>query len=346
MSSIVSALTGGGDSGVNFRAKGPSEDQINQAYSNTQTGLQQQQDFLRAIQAQNGIQNQGNVFNQLQGVANGTGPNPAQAMLANATGANVANQNALMAGQRGAGANTGLIARQAAQQGSNIQQNAAGQGAALQAQQSLGALNQMGGVAGQQVAEQQGAVQGYNQAALTGQNSLLGAQSNANSTNAQIANTVAQGQNNAVAGITGGLGAAAQLIPGVGTVASKMFKAEGGEVKKEDSGPRSLVAKHFHAMAKGGLVPAMVSPGEKSLSPSDVEQVKQGANPMQVGKEIPGKPKVSGAKNSYQNDTVPMTLEEGGIILPRSVTQSKDPAKKAAEFVAAVLKRDALKKAK
>lgn len=86
--------------------------------------------------------------------------------------------------------------------------------------------------------------------------------------------------------------------------------------------------------AKGGPVPAMVSPGEKYLTPSSAKAVaKEGKNPMKVGKTIPGKPKVSGAKDSYANDIVPATLEEGGIVIPRSVTQAKDSEKKAIEFV-------------
>ncbi len=91
------------------------------------------------------------------------------------------------------------------------------------------------------------------------------------------------------------------------------------------------------AMAKGGKVPAMVSPGEKYLPPQAVEAVKQGANPMKEGKTVPGKPKVGGAKNDYANDTVKAELDEGGIVLPRSVTQAKDSDKKAEQFVLAVL---------
>ena len=90
-------------------------------------------------------------------------------------------------------------------------------------------------------------------------------------------------------------------------------------------------------MAKGGKVPAMVSPGEKYLKPQDVEKVKRGANPMKVGETIPGKPRVGGAKNSYANDTVPKTLDEGGIVLPRSVTQSKNPEWAAHRFVKAYM---------
>lgn len=157
--------------------------QADQAFANTQQGIQQQQDFVNATAASNGLQNQSNVFNQLQGVANGTGPNPAQAALAQATGANVANQAALMAGQRGAGANAGLLARQAAMQGGAIQQQAAGQGATMQANQSLNALNQLGGIAGQQVGQQAGALQGYNQAAQGQQGNVLSAIGNQNAAN-------------------------------------------------------------------------------------------------------------------------------------------------------------------
>lgn len=115
---------------------------------------------------------------QYQNIANGTGPNPAQAALNNATGANVANQAALMAGQRGAGSNVGLMARQAAQQGAATQQQAVGQSAEMQAQQQLAGLS---GLTGQQqaiggtnqsvanIAGQQLAAQQAQQQALAGQ---------------------------------------------------------------------------------------------------------------------------------------------------------------------------------
>ncbi len=86
---------------------------------------------------------------QYQNIANGTGPNPAQAALNQSTGQNVANQAALMAGQRGAGSNIGLLAREAAQQGAATQQQAVGQAATMQAQQQLAGLS---GLAQQQAA--------------------------------------------------------------------------------------------------------------------------------------------------------------------------------------------------
>lgn len=397
MASVVGALTGGGGGGVNFRAQSAdllnpaTVEQANEQYANVQQGLKNQAAFLQALQAQNGLGNQSNVFNQLQGVANGTGPNPAQAMLAQATGNNVAAQNALMAGQRGASANPALLARQAAQTGANINQQAAGQGATLQANQALNALGQMGQLATNQANQQANATNAYSQAAQGAQGQILnqisnqnqaaiGNASQQNAANAQLAAQTAQQQGDILGGLTGALGSAAQFIPGIGSAiksganflgglgkspaaGSNMLSgvtaqktpipkamAEGGPVV----GPRSKVGQHFSGMrsslpkapammAEGGKVPAMVSPGEKYLSPKAVDKVAKGADPMEEGETIPGKPKVKGAKNSYANDTVPKTLEEGGIVLPRSVTQSKHPHWAAHKFVSAIMKEQALK---
>jgi hypothetical protein len=91
-------------------------------------------------------------------------------------------------------------------------------------------------------------------------------------------------------------------------------------------------------MAEGGKVPAMLSPGERYLPPKEVKAVAKGEkSPMQAGEKIKGKPKVGGAKNSYANDVIPKTLEEGGIVLPRSVTQAKHPQWEAHKFVSAIL---------
>lgn len=483
MSSIVGAITGGGGKGMGFEASRAdlinpvTPEQLKEQYANTQTGLAQQQDFLKAVQAQGGLGNQASVFNQLQGVASGEGPNPAQAMLANSTGANVSNQAALMAGQRGAGSNVGMLARQAGQQGAGIQQNAAGQAAALQANQSLNALNQMGGLATNQANQQANAINAYSNAAQAGQQNLLGAvgaynnaqmgmQSNMNTVNAGMQGNIASQQGNMMSDIMGAAGSAMNLMGGqFGLPADAFSFAQGGMVPKkmadggavEDptssattldesegatSGPQSNVGRSFlesqNALgaytpaatapmqnksqsgggippellnigakigsevsglsdtiggwlssagnelgtffggmgsalgaagpalaggatdvllpaaaeaapavmlaAKGGKVPALVSPGETYLDSKEVSKVKQGANPLDVGEKIPGKPKVKG--NSYQNDTIPKTLEAGGVVIPNSIMQSKDAAKKAADFVAAVLKKQALKKGK
>ncbi len=91
-------------------------------------------------------------------------------------------------------------------------------------------------------------------------------------------------------------------------------------------------------LAEGGKVPAMVSPGEQYLKPSEAQAVKKGANPLSIGERIPGKPKYKG--NNYANDTVPKTLEAGGVVIPNSIMQSKNASAKAAKFVEAVLSKN------
>lgn len=275
--------------------------QLSSAYKGNQQALGNQQSLLTALQGQNGIGNQSQVYGQLQGVVNGTGPNPAQSMLNQATGQNVSNQAALMAGQRGAGANPALIARQAAQQGANVQQQAVGQGATMQAQQSLNALGMAGNLAGQQVGNQIGATTTNTAAQQAEQQALLNAQ---NASNQQVTNfnqaRMGQGSNPLTAigqgasGLAGGIGALAAL-------------AEGGQVPQ---GPRSQLAQ---SLAQGGNVGG---------------RLKSGGN-------VPGKPKHPG--NDYRNDTVKALLSPGEVVIPNSVMQSQDPARGAAAFVQAQL---------
>ena len=453
-----------------------SNQQAQDQYGQSQGAIQQQQSFLNAVNAQNGLGNQSNVFNQLQGVANGTGPNPAQAMLAQQTGANTANQAALMAGQRGTGANAGLLARQAAMQGGANQQNAVGQGATMQANQSLNALGQMGNIAGQQAAQQAAATGAYTGATQGQMGQVLGSiqgvnnanvqnQASINSANSGMAQATKGQQGAMIGNVMGGIGSVMGLAQGGmiphydagGSVYQPTdpnadpFQAQAppqapmtpvapsqpGIKQAAQAGPKSKIGQHFANMsstgtegasvggnalgkaigagikgignlfsspdqpqtqqlpsqvtaqadpysqereqyqannfvpadpnqpdimangipgqqvmqapmdtpqpdmqmggpmaAQGGKVPAMVSPGERYLSPSEVQKVEQGKeSPMSAGEKIPGKAKVKGAKNDYANDTVPKTLEEGGIVLPRSVTQSKNPHWAAHKFV-------------
>lgn len=343
-----------------FNAQGvpidaPTTDQMAiDQYGNANQAVGQQRQFVDALAAQNGIANQNAAFQNASNLANGVGPNPALAQLNQSTAANTANQAALMAGQRGSSQNVGLMARQAGMQGAMNQQNAAGQAATLQAQQQLAGQQQMAALANQQVSQQQQGISQLGSQAqnLYGQvsgnisnqnNSAIGQNAGINSVNSGVAAGNQNANNQFVGNLTGAAGAALQT------------KAEGGMIEKYAEGgsvgPQSYIGKHFagvsqqpRMMAEGGAVPALVSPGEKYLDPGAVKKVEKGADPMSVGKQIPGKPKVGGAKNSYANDTVPATLEEGGIVLPRSVTQAKDAPKKAAEFVAQVLKKQALKK--
>lgn len=179
---------------------GTTQDQLNRSYDQSQGGLEAQQAMVNALNAQNGLGNQSNVFNQYADISQGGGPNPAQAMLRQQTGNNIANQAALMAGQRGSSANPGMMGRQAAQMGANIQQNAIGQGAALQAQQQLNALGNMGNIANTQVANQMAGTQGLNNAVQNEQNILQGAN---NANNANMVN-MQNGMNSVNAGVAAG----------------------------------------------------------------------------------------------------------------------------------------------
>ncbi len=223
---------GGGAAGTSFAApkmanieSGTDVNEIGAAGAKSDAALRQQQYLLNALQQQGGIQNQSNVYNQLQGIASGTGPNPAQAMLNQQTGNNVAQQAALMAGQRGAGANVGLMARQAGQQGGALQQQAVGQGATLQANQSLNAIGQAGNMANTQAANQigaTGAVTSANQAQQANLLNALGAkntaavasQNNVNTANAGLAESQMQGTQKGIGGLFSSLGGAGSLLGG------------------------------------------------------------------------------------------------------------------------------------
>jgi len=304
---IGNVLGGSGNTGIGWSAGSApidtpvGNDAAKGSITSAQNAIAQQQAFLQALQAQGGIQNQTsalarmqglegqlgggaqneqNVFaqqqalaNQLQGISEGRGPNPAQTMLSQATGQNVANQAALMAGQRGAGANAGLLARQIAQQGASTQQQAANQAAIMQAQQQLGALGQLGGqqqamaqLAGNQIAQQQ--AQQANVANLATQQ--VGQQANAT----QLANQLAQNQqaallnqinaqNNAKVGMQSNINNAnAGMQQQIGQMQSNIISGVGGGVmgllSKNKGG---MISNHF---AYGGVPSVAVTAGPQS----------------------------------------------------------------------------------
>jgi len=342
--------------------------QAQQATGSAQNALQQQNQFVNALNQGQGLQNQQGVFEQLQGVSQGVGPNPALDQLNQATGQNVANQAALMGSQRGVSANPALLARLAAQQGAGIQQDAAGQAAALQSQQQLNAMSQLGGIAEQQVQQQlQGneqqnaAAQGLQQNLLNAvaqQNQARQAKSNARTTDV---NTTTGALAKGISGAAAGMAAAGNnpvqapapandiasitRTPktGGGTLETVTALAQGGEVQsslphKSSVGRLLYGNQQQPMMAQGGKVPALVSPGEKYLSPNEAEKVAQGKKDVKkAGQTIPGKAKVPG--DSLKNDTVKKDLKEGGVVIPRSITQGKDSEKKMHEFVTSVLSK-------
>jgi hypothetical protein len=369
-------------------------------------------------------QGQTNLLGQLGQIANGNGPNPAQAQLAQATGANVQNQASLAAGQRGAASNVGMIQRQAAQQGRSAQQQAAGQGATMQAQQQLGALGQQSGVLGQQGQQAVGMTGAYESAI-----------NSANQINAQTAANAAQfgqgfgggllqGVGSMLAGggevepqhydqggdvfqfgnpsanigtyggdattpetsMAGGAGSGSsfvgQFLSGAGgnsgQAGSKknpgLFKSILGHLGKSQaaasnpaSGSTSLGSGSSYNMNLSPAGNAMInSPGmaagNAGYAGADVgtgaaaggaeaggaaaagggdSLLALAAKGGQIeklkaqGGHVPGKAKVKG--NSYSNDTVKALLSPGEVVIPKSVMESGDPARGAAQFVQAVM---------
>jgi len=247
------------------------------------------------------MQQQNQLADALRAQAAGQGPNPAQAALAQSTGNNIAQQASLMAGQRGAGANAGLIARQAGQQGAGIQQQAVGQGATLQAQQQLAAQNQLQQQQAQQANQALQAQGQATNAALGQQGNLLNFQAGANNANAGVASGNAQRNGNLIGGVIGGV---ASALP---------FLSQGGEVPDH----LSHAASCYYG---GGQVDAMVSPGEGYIKPNDAKKVADGKKPIEsAAKKIPGKAEVKG--DSQKNDTVHAKLDAGGIVIPRSIME-------------------------
>lgn len=346
MGSFVNNLIGGTNNATaslpNIQKQDNLQQEINSANEFVQQNIGNQNEFAKALQTQ----------------MNGGGPNLAGSLLSNATGQNIANQAALMASQRNSGSNSGLIARQAAQQGAATQQQSAGQAAAIRQQQQLNAQQGLGNVYGQ-IGQQAGQNLSIQQQALANQNSAVNqATLGTNQINANIA-----GQNAAAnSAVISGLGQAA-----IGGGAPKSAGAKGGEMT--ESGFSSPLDEHhqmlsniYHphmssntaynastnAYAKGGkVVDALVSPGEIRLKPNEAKKVAEGkADPEKVGEKIPGKPNVPGPVNSYANDNVRKKLNVGDIIVPRSETQSDTPKKDTKEFVKATIQKQINKKVK
>lgn len=227
---------------------GTTAGQLNSAYSGVQGALGAQSGLASTLNPQvaGASAAQAGAINQLEGIANGQGPNPALAQLNQTTGQNINAQAALMAGQRGASANPGLIARQIAQQGASTQQQAAGQAATLEAQQQLGALGEIGGLTNNAISQAGQATTNATQAQENEQatlqnantslnNAITAQQGNINNTNAQVAQANANQNNNILGDIGNGLSSAASGI-------ASLFEKGGRVQKMADGGAPNLGA--------------------------------------------------------------------------------------------------------
>lgn len=235
------------------------------------------QQYLQTMADQQGAiyGGQQQLASQLQNLAAGQGPNPAQLQYQQNVGQNIAGAQGLMSSQRGI--NPGLAAKMGMNAANQANLQAANQAAQLQAQQQLGAMQGLGSLYGQM----QSGNLGY-------QNLYNNANQNAQQLNAQAALGNQAARSKLIGGIMQGASAAASHYKG-GEIQG-MF--DGGM-----AGPQSSVGKMFAQMAMGGgvemlqgghvpgraqvsgdspkndTVPAILSPGEivipRSIAQSD-----------------------------------------------------------------------------
>lgn len=287
----------GGAGGTGFSTSaGTNALQLNRAYDQSQNALTNQNNLTSTLtpQAQTAVNAQNVIAGQYANQAAGNGPNVAQNQLNQATGANVANTAAEMAGQRGAGANPALIAREAAQRGAQTQQTAAGQAATLGAEQQIAAEGAGAQLAGNQIAQTQGATNANAASAQNEQNILQGANTANNTNQAGLANTTMQGQQ----GLLGG------ALKGVGAISSLFEK--GGEVhghKKLDFVHKmaKMGLEHFH---DGGEASPKPTPDDSSIISGPPQANAADVVPANVNRE-----KMQGIMSGFRQ-----TKSDGGIV--------------------------------
>lgn len=304
--------------------------QLNNAYTTAQEGITNQGNLVTQTQpgVAQGLGTQSNLAGQFAAEAAGQGPNPAQAALNQSTGQNIAQTAALMASQRGAGANPGLVAEQAAQQGAATQQQAVGQAATLQAQQEIAAQQEAAQLAAQQVGQGAGAVQGQNNAAQNEQNILQGAntslnnalvsqQSNINNVNAATAAGNQRTGSNIIGGVLGGASSAlSSLFAEGGKVQPKMMAAGGYMpptplvVQPMAGGPQSFVGQWLNSPVTQSQGPQVANADIPIGPQTDLSQAAAGLGGKRSGQAAPGQ----------DNDAVNQGIEDQataeGNILP------------------------------
>lgn len=311
-----------------------------------------------AMPNQQGMNNLQESFNQLQRVAAGQGPNPAMAQY-NANIQNLARQ------QAGAissvqGISPALATRMISQQGSGAMQNAAAQGAAMQAEQQLGAMGAMGNIAGMQAG------------------SANQMQSNLNNINADLAKQTMQNQMGFIGGLFGGAGAAAgggsaPRYAAGGMIDAPMRHVEGSGMDIPVSAPmqqpsqasvtQSLLSKFLSSDLSGsrpingpealqrGMTQFGAGMGQRMSAPPPAPVPAYAAGGAARDFRGGGGVRAAGPEqkavkrgNSYANDKIPALLSEGEVVIPRSVMQSANPVMATADFVANVIaKRKARK---
>ncbi len=298
---------GGGASPVQAQLQDAlfSKDQLAKADYDTQSQLRGQQNLADQLAGVGGLQNQQDILQQQQQLANalgqqaaGQGPNPAQQQFKQNVDAGTQAAAGTIASQKGI--SPALAAELIARQQGGAMQNAAGTAATLQAQQQLAAQQalmqqqaQMQGVAGQQVANQIGGQNFLTNATQGQQNQLVGSYQNTQGQNVNAMTGAANinAQQDAAkqarsSAITGGLLNAAGTIGGamlggpVGAIAGgALAKGVGDFSAGSGAGAASLTmpsstpsqgplpTSSFH-LAEGGKIEKMAAGGMAKMSPS------------------------------------------------------------------------------
>jgi len=314
------------------------------------------------IDRQNQLYNQQQQLAQLlQQQATGQGgPAPEQLQYQMNINNQLAQQQGLMAGQRGL--NPALAAKMAGQQAAQAGQQTAAQSALLGQQRQLGAQANLGNMYGQMQTGNLTQQQLYNQS-LAERN--------------RIGANVAQGNQQTGAALTGGImkgiaGAAAAGAAAhgglIGHYADGGITNQGGPQSllgqglitplNEASSPSSLesdLASFGSGKSKLGMSPKSTMPlGEPTpMAGEPIQAVSASGLPVmnafsgayldyRSGGGIPGKAKVKG--DSYANDTVPIMVSPGEAVIPRTVMNSENAPDKAKDFVAALLAHKNMRK--
>ena len=242
--------------------------------------------------------------------AQGLGANPAQQMLNRQTDLNNANATGQIASAQGL--SPALRERQILEAHGANNQRAAGQGAVMQAQQSANALREAANLTAEKRAQDSAFVGG-----------------------------LMSGISNIAAGPLGGK-TTAPTAPagGDGGGGGSIDSGAAGAGSATDSGEAGANAA-MSGFARGGAVRGYADGGQPDTSSnsSAMSMLPVLMALLKDGGKVPGKAAVPG--NSSKNDTVPAMLSAGEIVLPRTVTQSPDASKKAADFVAAIQEKKA-----
>ncbi len=319
---------------------GTNAKQLGTAYTGAQGALNNQAGLVKTTQpgVNQGVGTQNVLAKQLAAESLGQGPNPAQAALNQSTGQNINETAALMASQRGAGANAGMLAENAARQGAATQQQAVGQAATLQAQQQIAAQQQAQGLAAQQIGQGANAIQGQNQFAQGEQGVLQNANAAAN--NAAVtqqaninnvgANVSAGNQNaagNAIGGLFSAASAAAPLVAALFADGGEVHKmAEGGYmaptplVVNPSGGPQSFVGQFVNGSSQmPGMMQAEQSPLGTPANTGYSEQAEQFGSTLAGLKRSPNTSNetAGGAAdvNDIPNNSLPTEIGQQGPMM-------------------------------